>query len=106
MSAMISGTRKSPLDEWSRKRMWLRPIGGKRTDFHVWLHPGITKSETTALLAKNASQAVRLLRELTGDAGAIIQGQYVDDGTYYQYRDERNGVEVDVISLTTPGEKV
>lgn len=61
---------------FDRTTLWLRVWQGLRLELSVWYPPRISAKERTVLLAKHASQGVRVIRELTGATGPIVQGQY------------------------------
>ena len=70
-----------PLENWTRTTLWFRTVkpGENGPVLHVEVvhPPSITAEERKALLAKHASQSVRIMRELTGTKDVILQGLYV-----------------------------
>lgn len=71
--------REDPLESYRRTTLWLKAPNGPRLELDVWHPPGILDRERVALLARHASQGVRVLRQLTGTTDIIVQGQYKDE---------------------------
>lgn len=74
---------KDPLKDWVQTTLWLQVMPtphepGPRIELKVWHPPDISDKERVALLAKHASQGVRVIWQLRGKTPneLIIQGQY------------------------------
>lgn len=69
---------KDPLEEWIKTTLWLQIYDGPRVEVDVWHPPSISKKERQALLAKYASQHVKIIWQLRNKTPneLIVQGQY------------------------------
>lgn len=72
-------TKTGPLADWRESTLWFKTKDGVLMEVDVWQPPDITERERVALLAKYASQGVNIIRQLTGEKGLIVQGQYKDE---------------------------
>ena len=70
---------RDPLEEWEKKTLWFRVKDGPLVTLDVWIPPNASEKEIEKLLQKQASQMVRIIRELTGTETLIFQGQYQDE---------------------------
>lgn len=67
---------KDPLEGWRKTTVWLRVLDGPLVEIDVFHPASCSENERVSLLAKHASQGVKIIRQLTETSKAIIQGQY------------------------------
>ena len=71
--------KRNPLAGWERVTLWFHAKDRGLDVFRrVWVSPATGPVERVALLARNASDMVKILQSWIGPGLTVVQGQYAD----------------------------